>query len=384
MGILDRLRGKSRTTDTTGVPEPSPTTRTQKKKKQPSPHVDTAKGTTVTGTSAVTTGTRRSGVYDFSKLDKAMAEVSTEKTDGGDDTLDVSKLSRKERKALREAMEGSINSYPHLMAMKPSEGYLFRSDYFEVDNYVGAVLAFFHDDSAEDGYPEFWGINQIPSGLDSSVTVVLLESVARMPENWIESNMKTVDRLDKLEDVEQENAGTMQSRRRSAKISMDMRQVTAELQNGASYLSVHMRLLVKAPDLETLERNIERIRRLYVERFGTLSIAPYPGEQRGEMSTLLAPNRVKRGKGFHFTSNEYAGSYSLVTNGLNDPTGEYVGYMVGDVNNSAVLFDVNDYVERVVCADSTVSTAPALNRPRVVDMWGSKIGQTALINRCCR
>lgn len=381
MGILDRLRGKKRTEDAVGEVDVSSKKQTSGAQDKNTPaQAAVAKGTSITGTSAVTTGASRKGVYDFSKLDEAMAEVSTEKTDAGEEALDVSKLTRKEKKALRDAMEGSINSYPHLMAMKPSEGYLFRSDYFNVDNYVGAVLAFFHDDSAEDGYPEFWGINQIPSGLDSTVTVVLLESVARMPETWVENNMKTVDRLDKLEETEQESGGTMQSRRRTAKIAMDMRQVTAELQNGASYLSVHMRLLVKAPDLDTLERNIERIRRLYVERFGTLSVAAYPGEQRAELSNLLAPNRVKRGKGFHFTSNEYAGSYSLVTNGLNDPTGEYVGYMVGDVNNSAVLFDVDDYRERVVCADSTISTAPALNRPRVVDMWGSKIGQSALIN----
>lgn len=377
MGIFDRLRGKKRATkpeeDTAEVTaEVAPrVTETEATK--------AAKGSAITGTSAVTTGKRRSGVYDFSKLDKAAAEVMTEKTDGGDDTLDVSKLSRKERKALRDAMEGSINSYPHLMAMKPSEGYLFRSDYFEVDNYVGTVLAFFHDDGAVDNYPEFWGINRIPTGLDSTVTVVLLDSVAQMPESWIDSNLKTVDRLDKLEEREQADGGTMRTKNRSAKISDDMVQITRELQNGSSYLSVHMRLLVKAPDLETLEVNIERIRRLYVERLSTLTVSAYAGEQRQELSNLLAPNRIKRGKGFHFTSMEYAGSYSLVTNGLNDPTGEYVGYMVGDVNTSAVLLDVNDYKERVVCADSTISTAPALNRPRVVDMWGSKISQSALL-----
>ena len=36
------------------------------------------------------------------------------------------------------------------------------------------------------------------------------------------------------------------------------------------------------------------------------------------------PKKKKKGKGFHFTSTELAGSYSLVTNGLNDKGGEYV------------------------------------------------------------
>ena len=346
-----------------------------------------AQGTQMLGrrNTAVHTGVQRDrrGVYDFSKLDSVIAEMQKEKNKDSDinldDTLDVSKLSRKERKALEDAMEGSISSYPHLMAMKPSEGYVFYSDYFTVDNHYGCVLAFFHNDSAEDHFAEFWGINEIPSNLDSEVTTVLFNSVARMPENWIDNNLKTVDRLDKLEQNEQRQGGTMQTKRRTAKISRDMMQITSELQNGSSYLSVQQRLLIKAPTLDMLERNIERIRRLYVERFGTLSIAPYPGEQKQELTNLLAPNKVKRGKGFHFTSAEFAGFYNLVTNGLNDPGGEYVGYMLGDVNTSAVLFNVDDYAERVVCADNTISTVPILNRPRVVDMWGSKISQSALL-----
>lgn len=332
---------------------------------------------------AVSTGVQRErrGVYDFSKLDAVIADMqrNDDGSAGVDETLDVSKLSRKERKALEDAMEGSLSSYPHLMAMKPSEGYIFHSDYFTVDNYYGCVLAFFHNDSAQDSFPEFWGINEIPSNLDSDVTTVLFNSVARMPENWIDNNLKTVDRLDRLEENEQRQGGTMQTKRRTAKISNDMMRITSELQNGSSYLSVQQRLLIKAPSLEMLERNIERIRRLYVERFGTLSIAPYPGEQKQELSNLLAPNKIKRGNGFHFTSAEFAGFYNLVTNGLNDPGGEYVGHMLGDVNTSAVLFNVDDYIERVVCADSTISNAPMLNRPRVVDMWGSKISQSALL-----
>ena len=331
-----------------------------------------AQGTQLLGrrNTAVHTGVQREkrGVYDFSKLDSVIAEMQKEKDKDGeinlDETLDVSKLSRKERKALEDAMEGSISSYPHLMAMKPSEGYVFYSDYFTVDNYHGCVLAFFHDDSAEDHFAEFWGINEIPSNLDSEVTTVLFNSIARMPENWIDNNLKTVDRLDKLEENEQKQGGTMQTKRRSAKISRDMMQITSELQNGSSYLSVQQRLLIKAPTLDMLERNIERIRRLYVERFGTLTIAPYPGEQKQELTNLLAPNKVKRGKGFHFTSAEFAGSYNLVTNGLNDPGGEYVGYMLGDVNTSAVLFNVDDYIERVVCADNTICLLYTSPSPR--------------------
>src|SRR5699024_5824232 len=102
----------------------------------------------------------------------------------------------------------------------------------------------------------------------------------------------------------------------------------------------------------------------------------YHGEQRQELGNLLAFNKNKHGKGFGYTSTEFAGSYSLVTNGLNDSTGEYVGYMRGDVNNSAILFDVHKYSRHIVLADETIN--PNLHRQRMVDMWGSKISQAAL------
>lgn len=283
---------------------------------------------------------------------------------------------RAETKAER-SLEGGFEAHRHLLALKPREGYVFKSDYFMVDGGAACVLGFFHDEGSRDDFVAFWGISRIPSGLGEGVTVVVLEQVRRMGEKWIDDRIRTAEKLDKLE--EQEAAGgTMTSRRKSAKVADDVEMASAEIQDGASYLHVHNRLLVKAPDLETLDEALEKIRRMYIERFGTLKTAPYPGEQRQELATLLAKNDKKRGKGFHFTSTEYAGSYHLVTNGLNDAAGEYVGYMIGDVNNSAVLLDVNAWDHHVVVADSTLE--PFLNRAHYPDMWGSKIAQSALLN----
>ena len=272
-------------------------------------------------------------------------------------------------------LEGTLAAYPHLMKLKPKEKYFFRSDYFEVDDHVACILGFFHDDGAQEDFPAFWGINRIPSGLPDGVTVVVMEQVERMGESWVDSRQKTSERLDKMNENETEtNAST---RRKQAKVLGDMDVIAGELQDGASYLSVHNRLFVKAPDLETLENALTKIEQLYIDRFGTLKAAAYHGEQRQELSNLFRPNDKKRGKGFHFTSTEFAGSYSLVTNGLNDPTGEYVGYMVGDVNNSAVVMDVDKYDHHVVIANSAVN--PHLERAFISDMWGSKISQAALL-----
>lgn len=288
---------------------------------------------------------------------------------------------RAERAARKEArhLKGSFETYPHLLALKPKEKYVFRSDYYEVDDsHVACVMGFFHDDAARDDFGAFWGINRIPAGLDDGVTVVVLEQVRRMGEKWIDDRVKVAEKLDKLDEGEQAQSGTMRSKRKAAKVSDDMTIVSGEIQDGASYLHVHNRLLIKALDLETLDASIDKISRLFIDRFGTLKIAAYPGEQRPELSKIFAKNEKKRGHGFHFTSIEFAGSHSLVTNGLNDATGEYVGYMVGDVNNSAVLFDVNAYKHHVVVADAAMNNF--LERSYIADMWGSKISQSAMLN----
>lgn len=290
-------------------------------------------------------------------------------------------MTRKERRqAEKEARQlgGTFDDHPHLLALKPREKYVFRSDYFHIDDSVASILGFFHNEASHDAFTTFWGINRIPGGLEDGVSTIVLEQVRRMGEKWVQERIKTSEKLDKLDENEQNQTGTTSSRRKAAKIADDTEIASAEIQDGASYLHVHNRLMIKAPNLETLDASIEKITRLYIERFGTLRAAAYPGEQRPELTNLFGKNEKKRGKGFHFTSTEFAGSHSLVTNGLNDPTGEYVGYMEGDVNSSAVLFDVNAYEHHIVVADDTISRY--LNRARIPDMWGSKISQSCLLD----
>ncbi|MFC4506717.1 MULTISPECIES: hypothetical protein [Streptomyces] len=298
--------------------------------------------------------------------------------DGAADAAAEPKKNWWQRRREVKHLQGTFDAYPHLLALKPKEKYLFRSDYFEVDGSVACILAYFHDDAAHENLAAFWGIDRIPDGLDERVTAVVLEQVKRMDEKWIDSYTKQSEKLDRLDANEQEETGTTSSKRKAAKISGDLGITIGEIQDGASYLSVHNRLFLKAPDLATLDDTIDRVTRLYIDRFGTLKAAPYAGEQRQELSGLWKNNEKKKGKGFHFTSTELAGSYSLVTNGLNDKGGEYVGYMVGDVNNSAVLMDVNAYDHHAIVADATLSEY--LDRQRVANMWCSKISQAALLN----
>lgn len=306
------------------------------------------------------------------------AQATDTSTDDEEDAEEP-KLSWWKRRKLRIQLAGTFDAYPHLLALKPKEKFVFRSDYFEIDNSVACVLAYVHADGAQDPYPPFWGIHRIPEGLASGVTAVVLEQVVRRTDKWIEQESKASERLVGLEANEANSEGSSSNAvRKAGKAATDIDITLEELQNGAAYLSVHNRLLLKAKDLPTLEAAIVSVSSQYIEWFNTLSVAPYHGEQRDELSTLFERNEKKRGAGFGFTSTEYAGSFSLVTNGVADRTGELVGYMVGDVNDSAVLFDANGFRRHVVIANSAVSEW--MGRQFYSNMWCSKISQSALLS----
>lgn len=267
---------------------------------------------------------------------------------------------------------------PQLLNIKPKEKYIFHSDYYQVDDWYCCVLGYFHTDGATDNFCHFWGINRIPKGLDDDVTVLLFEQVRRMTEGWLHEHQNRAEQVSEMSIKEHERNGTNTSKGKETRKARDLAEIAQELQDGAAYLNVHLRLLVKAPTLEKLEDSIAAIDRLYIDRYATLSAAPYIGEQRAELAGLFQRNANKKGKGFYFTSTEFAGSYSLVTHGLEDPGGEYVGYMTGDVNSSAVLFDVDNYSHHVVVANESYDMT--LGRTHVSDMWGSKMSQACLLN----
>lgn len=278
----------------------------------------------------------------------------------------------------REKPDYSFRGYPHLKDIKPKERYVFHSDYFEVDSQYASILSFFHVEGASDNFGAFWGINRIPSGLSDDVSIVLFEQTRRMTEGWLADHQSRSEGIAELNENEQAGAGSNTSRGKASRKSYDLQVIAQELQDGAAYLHVQYRLLVKAPTLVKLDEAIDKIERQYIDRFATLSAAPYIGEQRSELSRLFLKNEKKIGKGFYFTSTEFAGSYSLVTHGLEDPTGEYIGNMYGDVNNSAVLFDMNKYGHHCVIADENFDRR--FGRARVSDIWGSKISQACLLN----
>lgn len=268
--------------------------------------------------------------------------------------------------------------YPYLLAIKPREKYIFHSDYFQVDNGYASILSFFHMEGAKDDYPAFWGIGRVPTGLDNDIITIGFEQVRRMTKAWVDDHETVAEGVATANDKELHKAGTQTTKAKSTRKMRDLEEIAKELNDNAAYLKCQFKLMVKAPTLAKLETALIQIGRKYTDIFNSLEAAPFMGQQRDELSTLFSKIDLKMGHPFYFTSTEYAGNYALVTHGIEDPTGEYVGKMFGDVNNSAVLFAVDGYKHHAVVANEFYKED--LNRTPMSDYWGSKISQSCLIH----
>ena len=273
----------------------------------------------------------------------------------------------------------SYEAYPELVKIKAHEKYVFHSDYFRIDDYYASILMFKHRQGAMDRFGPFWGVNMIPYQLPKGVTTINIDSVVRMGQGWIDAHQPRAENISNKNTMAQHENGTLTEKTKAHRSQQSLAEIAQELTNGASYLNVQNRLLVKAPTLEMLDQAIHKIEREYTDNFGTLNPGIYNGRQYDELSHLLGWNKAKHGKGFYYTSTEYAGAYNLVTHGLEDPGGEYVGYMTGDVNNSAVLFNVDSFRHHVVIATNQFNDDIG-KRQHVADLWGMKLAQSALLN----
>ena len=273
---------------------------------------------------------------------------------------------------------GSFRDNPLLNDVRPKEGYYFHSDYFEVDDKVAKIVTFVNKGASKKLLPVFWGINLIPQGLSQDVTVVLLQSVDKMTDSWVEDHQKTADNVTSFNESETKKSTNRQAKHEADTKATDVDIIAQELTDGASYLNIHFRLMLKANDLESLEKAETALLRWYSSKFATLKIEPYEGRQRRELGTLFAPNVLKNGKGFYMTSTEFAGHYNLVTQGLADPAGAFLGNMEGDVNNSGVLMDIDDFSSHIVVAGD--KKLKRLKNQFMSDMWALKLSNATLMN----
>lgn len=279
-------------------------------------------------------------------------------------------------------------------------GYLFASDYFMVDRDTWAsVCDLVHDDGVAESFPPFWPIRRIPTirvdekrGERAEVSVI--DVIDRKSQAWIDKHLPRAGKAIGLAAGEvnaRNNTLGDKNASRVKRAAGDIAVITSDIANhNAAYLHVQMRLLVKANSLELLDRIIADINRQYAERFATFCAVARPGAQESGLKELVgtAPDDMA-GRGLYFTSIELGGTYSLISHGIKDPGGEYVGRMYGDYSTSTVLIDFNRTHNDAVVAIRDMAAPPAAwlaahpdapkRRLSLGHLWGAKFAQAALL-----
>lgn len=304
-----------------------------------------------------------------------LAEKLAFKRNNKKDDIDDEKKSG----GVKELVTATYEEKPFLLDIKPKRRYFFHSDYFEVDGKYCTILNYMHPDGSNDRFGAFWGVNRAIVNIPDGVSIISFENIKRFSDGWIAQHQSKAEGITNMNETEiNQNGGTSSAKLKNRAKAQDFQTIAQEIQGGASYLGVMYKLLVKADSLELLDKALEKLEQAYIERFGTLQAGPMDAVQKEELSSLLKSPDKQKGKLFGFTSTEYAGSYNLVTKGLDDKNGEYVGIMTDDVNNAAILFNVNGYGHHVVVANNGYDNTPERNP--ISGYWGSKLAQSTLMH----
>ena len=261
------------------------------------------------------------------------------------------------------------------------------------DDTYGTVLTLLHNDGADNRLPRFWGVLvSVMNWLDTEefrdVRIRFLNQARKRPKGWVDVKQLQSERV-VASDKQEAKGFSTNDKATVNENEAALTEVMEEIRKGASYLDVRMNYLIKAPSLEILDTVVRRLNKHLRSSFDTLTAKAFDGAQRQKLNMLLRSTVMKDERQFGFTSEEYAGFYNLVTHGIEDLTGEYVGQMRGDINASAVLLDIDKYRHHLVVASGREARTRSYLREDLSpfkplkgsDLWGVKIGQVALMNR---
>lgn len=310
-------------------------------------------------------------------------------------------FNKKHNDELDEA--GIVADNDFLTSIAPKRGYEFHSDYFILDNkYYCSVATVIAKSGANRKLFPMWGIQLLPRSLGRNTTARLFMGARAETAKWIEKYQQQADALA----ANQNNAASKTNRSKRQTMSRmrveDVQQISEDLtQENDAYLGTSFKILVKSDSLANLDTALNKINRSYATQpnFGGMRVASYDGEQAHELQRMFSEPKDHVGGVYHFTSSELAGEYNILTQGIEDFTGEYVGDMRGENNANAIIWDINQFRDHVVIGSkfgaSTVNGPINFSEPRFSEgtmvktrnqqyqaqgttMWGVKLAQSAL------
>lgn len=304
------------------------------------------------------------------------------------DKLDDSKRKRRRNKTARMGEDWHKQ-------IAPRKGYQFHSDWFNIDNQAATIQNITFRAEANRGMPPFWGVSLIPRAMRNNLNnsdLYLIQNVEQIPRQEME---KMQHRADTKSSIDNDEAGNQKAskRHRFRRRQEDFDRINEDIASGDAYYRSSFRMLIKAPRESTIDQEVEDIKVSYSDNksFSGISLLPYDGRQRKELSNIFTEPSMQYGAKEMFTSTELAGSYNLVTQGFSDRYGEDCGLTFGDYNETKLHLDVDNFRDHVVIAsDLNAATASGIRQntnekyfpsgtPGAA-LWTYKITDNALAN----
>ena len=282
-------------------------------------------------------------------------------------------------------------------------GYKVGSDAIVVDGRTWiSVCDLIRREGSDVSWEAFWTLNRLPGSLEDvkeergeRAEVIIVDVAQTKSREWVRNHLRRSSKAVAFGAGEVASKGSVTGDANARKVSRRVREIneiTAEITDlDSGYLQTQMRVVVKASSRDVLDRVVTGLNRQYHDSFGgALRLVPRTGVQRSELRDLIgAQPQDMAGSGHWFTTREYGGAYGLVTHGIRDKGGEYVGRLYSDYNTSAVFVDLSDLPETSVVAvrgSARPKQAWAAAHPRHRDahvglshLWGAKIAQSALM-----
>lgn len=241
-----------------------------------------------------------------------------------------------------------------LAKITPTKGYKVHEDYLTVtDN--GRVLApilIYNDQGKATDLDGQWGVEFIKNLVDDvtnkknkDITITFINSIRKMDkEGWVKKHERDAyNYSDKSTDAE-----TYADAASAKHNTDDLQLIAQELDAGASYLDVGLRYVISAKSVDELDDFLDTLQTRLSQNVPGIIVALPNGDADKTMARILGDPMKEPGRKMMFTSNEFAGFYNLVTQGIEDPHGCYVGQQTGDINNPAVIWDMTNFSKTAV------------------------------------
>ena len=304
---------------------------------------------------------------------------------------------RRQKRAQKERDRHLFVRDNPLRDLLPRGGYEFHSNYFKYGHRYGRILTLVESDQSDRNLTPFWRINLIPQPFilndketeRSNPDAVfgahgqLFSMLENKTKQWATDHQA---KADEAAIQEADGAEGSEQRTHASVRAQDSVVIAQDRAAGDMYGSTEFKVLLTARSLKDLDLVTFRYRQWIASRFDGIHFEVYEGGQDTDLTNLLKTADVQLGQHPMGTSSEYAGGYEILTRGITDINGDYIGQMVGDINNTAVLMDLDNYDGRVVLAHSAQPRMLHAGPEefdvgtRATTLLGVRLAQSALIN----